>query len=73
MSSTIYQESLMGSLVQDAHEGLKIAIFDIPWEYWNTDMEEYKVIFIKLEDKFLDVVCDIYQTHIPNMWYEKGE
>ena len=47
ISPTNFQVTLVLSLVQNAPEGRKIIIFDIPGTYLNADM-----IFVNLEDDF---------------------
>ena len=55
---TISLEALMATLVVDAYEGQDVAIFDVPGAYLNADMTDDKDFRLKLEGKFLDIICD---------------
>ena len=35
-----------------------MAIFDIPGAYLNSDMPEDKFVLLKLEDEFVDIMCE---------------
>ena len=57
-SPTVSMEALMVQLTNDAFEELAIAIFDAPRAYLNADIPYEKFVLLKLEDEFLDIVCE---------------
>ena len=36
-----------------------MAIFDVPGAYLNADMLEDKFVLLKLEDEFVDIMCEV--------------
>ena len=60
----------MSTLVLEAYEGQDVAIFDVPGAYLNADMPDEKDVRLKLEGKFVYIMCDVNQYHIPNIRYK---
>jgi hypothetical protein len=58
-SPTVSMEALTASLVIDAHEKIAVAICDVPGAYLNADMPDNKFVILKLEGKFVDIMCDV--------------
>ena len=71
-SPTISLEAIFRSLVIDVHEGRDIAIFDIPGSYLHAEMPEDKQIILKVQDKFVDIMCDVNKKHRKNVVIENG-
>ena len=66
-SLTIPLEELMVILVVNAYEGQYVAIYDVPGEYLNADIPDDKYVRLKLEGRFMDIMCDMNPYHIPNI------
>ena len=43
----------------EAFEEHAMEIFDVPGAYLNCDMTEDKFVLIKLEDEFVDIMCEV--------------
>ena len=41
----------------DAFEGRRVATFDVPGAYLQTDLPEEKFALFKLEGQFVDIMC----------------
>ena len=70
-SLTIPLEELMVILVVNAYEGQYVAIYDVPGEYLNADIPDDKYVRLKLEGRFMDIMCDMNPDHIPNICLQK--
>ena len=57
----------------DAYEGCDVAIFYVLGEYLNIDMPDEKYVRLNMEDKFVDIMCNVNPYHIPNIQYENEE
>ena len=57
-SPTIGMEALLASLMIDAHEGRAVQTFDVPGAYLQTPMPEGKIVHMKFEGEFVDILCD---------------
>ena len=66
-------KALFVILVIDAFESRDIAIFDIPGAYLHALMPNDKVIFLKLRDPFVDLMCEINPEYIQYIRYENGK
>ena len=69
---TIYLEYLFTNLIIDAHEVKEVAIFDVPGTYLNYDMQEETCILLKIEGKFVDIVCEVNPEHMNNVCEDNG-
>ena len=58
-SPTITMYGLLDTMVIDAHKGGKVATFDVPGLYLQTYLPKYKFTLLLLEDKFVDIICEI--------------
>ena len=63
----------MTTLVLDAFQGCDFAIFDVPGAYLNADIPNEKYFRLKLEGRFVDIMCNVNPDHIPNIWYKNGK
>ena len=64
-SPTISLESLIASLIIDAHEGRSVGIFDVPGAYLHAEIPKGKTILMKLRGEFVEIMCRV------NPKYEK--
>ena len=58
-SPTIALESLMATLLLDAHEERDVAIFDVPGEYLHAELPKDKFMLLKREGPFVDIMCEV--------------
>ena len=56
---TIYLEDVFTSLIIYAHEGRDLEIFDVPGAYLNADIPEDKFILLKIDGKFVGIMCKV--------------
>ena len=56
---TIYTIALFTSLNIYAYKGRYVVIFDVPWEYLNSDMTEDKFILLNIEGEFVHIMCEV--------------
>ena len=52
-------EALLEKLMVDSLEERAMVIFDVPGAYLNSYMPEDKFVLVKLEDKFVDIICEV--------------
>ena len=52
-------EALLEQLIIDTFEECAMAIFDVPGAYLNDNMPEGKIVLLKLEDDFVDIMCEV--------------
>ena len=52
-------EALLSQLIINAFEESAMTIFDVPGAYLNVSMPEYKVVLLKLENEFVDIMCEV--------------
>ena len=71
-SPTISIEALTANVVLDAYEYFDVAIFYLPGAYSNSDTFDEKIVRIKLEGEFVDIMCGVNLDHIPNIRFENG-
>jgi hypothetical protein len=72
-SPTVSMEALTTSLVIDAHEKRAVAIFDVPGAYLNADMPDNKFVILKLEGKFVDIMCGVNPEYLRDVRLENGK
>ena len=58
-SPTIALESLMATLLIDAHEERDVATFNIPEAYLHAKLLEDKFVLLKIEGPFVDIMCEV--------------
>ena len=46
----------------DAFEERAMEIFDVPGVYLNANVPEDKLVLLKLEDEFVNIMCEINQN-----------
>ena len=54
-----------------AQEGRDKAIFDTPGAYLNSNMPKGKAVLLKLEVKFVDIICDVNLELKEHVRYDK--
>ena len=59
MSSTIVLEALFASLLINSHEGRAVQTFDVPGEYIHASLPDDKVVHMKFEGGFLEIMCEL--------------
>ena len=52
-------EALLAHLMIDPFEECKMVIFDVSVAYLNANMPEHKFLLLKLEDDFVDIMCEV--------------
>ena len=60
-------EGLLATMVIDAYEDRKLENFDILGVYLQSDLPKYNFAILLLEEKFVDITCDInpkYNQHV---------
>ena len=63
---------LLAQLMIDSFDDDSMAIFDIPGAYLNYDVPEDKFVLLKLEDEFVDIMCEVKPDFIKDV-QQKGE
>ena len=56
---TVLLEALFTTLIIGAYEERDVATFDVPREYLHAKIPEGKTILLKLQGRFVDIMCDI--------------
>ena len=56
-SPTITLEALFSSLLIDAHEGRAVQTFDVPEAYLHASLPYDKVVHMKFEGEFVEMMC----------------
>ena len=56
---TIKLEALFPSLLIDTHEGISLHTFDVPGAYLPASLPDDKVVHMKLEGEFMDIMCEV--------------
>ena len=64
-SPTVSMEALLTTLAIDAKEKRDVAVFDVPSAYLHAEMPASKKVLIKLEDKFVDIMCQVNPRYLP--------
>ena len=72
-SPTIYLESLMASLLIDAHEERDVAIFDVPGAYLHAELPPEKFVLLKIEGAFVNIMCDVNPEYKEDIRFENGK
>ena len=72
-SPTIFLESLMASLLIDAHEERDVAIFDVPGAYLHAELPSGKFVLLKIEGAFVDIMCDVNPEYAKDVRFENGK
>ena len=62
-SSTASLESIMTTLVIDAHEGRDIAIADVPGAYLHAEFQESKNVILRMTDIFVDIMYEVNKEY----------
>ena len=61
----------MASLVMHAREIRNEVIFDITGAYQHVNIPKGKILFLKLEGEFVDILCDVNLEFKEHVRYEK--
>ena len=69
-SPTASLESIITTLVIDAHEGRDIAIADVPGAYLHAEFPESKNVILRMTDIFVDIMCEINEEYKKHVVYE---
>ena len=65
---TIILEALFASLLIDAHKGRALHTFDIPGSYLHASTPDYKVVYMKYEGEFWDILFKVNPEYL-NSWH----
>ena len=66
-------EALLTTLTIDANEKRDVAVFDVPSAYLHAEMPASKKVLMKLEDKFVDIMCQVSPKYLPYVRMENGK
>ena len=69
-SPTASLESIMTTLVIDAHEGRDVAIADVPGAYLHAEFPKDKNIILRMTDIFVDIMCKVNREYKKHIVYE---
>ena len=58
-SHTITLEALFASLLTDSNEWREVHNFDVPGEYIHTSLSDDKVLHMKFEVEFVEIMCKV--------------
>ena len=72
-SPTVGLESILSTLLVDAHEGRAVGIFDIPGAYLHAEMPKEKLVIMKLRGEFVDIMCEVNPKYKPFVKIENGK
>jgi uncharacterized protein YeaC (DUF1315 family) len=70
-SPTASTDSLLLSLIVDAHEGRDTATADVTGAYLNASMDDFTLL--KVEGESVDILCSISKTYEEFVTHEKGK
>ena len=70
---TIAIEALFASILTDVHEGRAVQTFEVTGVYLRTPLPNDKVVHMKFEGKFLDIMCEVNPEYGIFVIYEKGK
>ena len=72
-------KALLAQLMIDVFEERAMEIFDVPGAYLNPIIPEDKFVLLKLEDEFVDIMCEVnsefikdFQQEFNKRYYIKG-
>ena len=71
-SPTVSFEALLASFVIDAHEDRDVAIFDVPGAYLHSSFPDDKLVVVRFDGEFVDIMCDVNPEFKPFVRMEKG-
>ena len=72
-SPTVSMEALLTTLTIDAKEKRDVAVFDVPSAYLHAEMPASKKVTMKLEDKFVNIMCNVSPKYLPYVRMENGK
>ena len=56
-----------------AYEGRHFISFNVPGAFLYAEMSEDKLVFLKMKNSFVDMMCQIDPEHTKNIQYENGQ
>ena len=71
-SPTISLEALIATMMIDAFKGQRVATFDVPGAYLQTNLPEEKFALLKLEGQFVDIMCEVNPEYITYVIFKNG-
>ena len=72
-SPTLSLEAMMALLLINAFEARDTAVFDVPGAYLHADIPEDKFVLLKIENEFVDIMCEVNPEFLPDVVYENGK
>ena len=72
-SPTISLEALTATMMIDAYDGRKITVFDVSGAYLQTDLPNDKFVLLKIENEFVDIMCEINEEYKKIVIEENGK
>ena len=67
--STVYLEEIFTILILGEYEGRDVATLNVPGDYLHADMSSDKIVILKLQGNFVDMMCEINPEHKANVRY----
>lgn len=69
-SPTLSNEALMCLLLINSFENRDIAVFDVPGAYLHAAIPKDKFAILKIEDEFVNIMCDVNPMYLNDVRYE---
>ena len=69
-SSTLSNEALIAILLINSFEQRDVAVFDVPDIYLHANIPDEKFALLKIEGKFVDIMCNINQEYTKDTQYK---
>ena len=69
-SPTLSNEALMCLLLINSFENRDIAVFDVPRAYLHAAIPKDKFAILKIEDEFVNIMCDVNPAYLNDVRYE---
>jgi len=72
-SPTLSLESLLALLITFGYEKRKVAVLDAPGAYLHADIPKSKLVLLKIEGQFVDIMSDVNPEYKADVRYENGK
>jgi len=72
-SPTVSLDGLMYTALTAAHEKRKVVSFDVPGAFLQADIPKDKFRLLKLEGKYVDIMCEVNPEYSKNVRIENGK
>ena len=68
----MFLEALLTATIIYSYEERDVTTFDLPGSYLHAYITEGKTNLLKLQEHFIDIMCNIRPEHRANVIYERG-